>query len=1041
MHISAPFIRRPVATALLSLAILMAGGVAFYFLPVAALPRVDFPTIYVRGGLPGASPETMASSVATPLERQFGRIAGITEMTSSSQLGSTGITLQFDLDRDINAASRDVQAAINAAAGQLPAGLPSLPTYRRINPADSPIMDMALFSDTIPRSHLYDLCDSILGQKLAQIDGVGQVSISGGAKPAVRVDLNPNALAHYGIGLEDVRAALRTANANTPKGHLEDQGDRWTIFATDQLLQAEQYVPLIVAYRNGAPVRLSDIAKVTEGIEDIRNSGYANGKPSVNISISRQPGANIIKTVDNIKAILPELRATIPPSATLDITSDRTITIRASVQDIEFTLMLTVALVVMVIFLFLRNAWATVIPSISVPLSIVGTFGTMYLLHYSIDNLSLMALAICTGFVVDDAIVVIENITRYLEAGDSPMEAALKGSREIGFTVLSMSVSLIAVFIPLLLMGGVVGRLFREFAVTLSVAIAVSLCVSLTTTPMMCAKFLKSERETKHGRLYKASERVFQWGLDTYAGGLRWVLRHQPLMLVVTAATICFSIYLYIVVPKGFFPQQDTGRMSGSILGAQDLSFPAMQQKLKQYTDIVISDPAVASMSANTGGGAENTGRMNVDLKPLSERKVTVDQVIARLRRRTAVVPGATLFFRANQDITVGGRFSNSQYQYTLESENLSDLQQWAPRVEARLRQVPGLRDVNSDQQTRGLQATLVIDRDTASRLGIAPQVIDNTLYDAFGQRQVSTIYTQLNQYHVVMEVDAAFRDSTDNIQQLFVRSSTGAQVPLSAFTHFEMKTTSLAVNHQGQFPAVTISFNLGEGVALGNAVKDIEAAVLQLGVPSDIRPTFEGTAQAFQASLANQPWLILAALITVYIVLGVLYESYIHPVTILSTLPSAGVGALLALLAFHTELTVIALIGIILLIGIVKKNAIMMIDFAVEAERSGKTPEDSIYQACLLRFRPIMMTTMAALLGGLPLALAAGTGAELRRPLGISIVGGLMVSQILTLYTTPVIYLYMDRLQLMFAKRKIAHPVTSEAPPNPTSVKGAPLV
>jgi multidrug efflux pump len=1041
MHISAPFIRRPVATALLSLAILMAGGVAFYFLPVAALPRVDFPTIYVRGGLPGASPETMASSVATPLERQFGRIAGITEMTSSSQLGSTGITLQFDLDRDINAASRDVQAAINAAAGQLPAGLPSLPTYRRINPADSPIMDMALFSDTIPRSHLYDLCDSVLGQKLAQIDGVGQVSISGGAKPAVRVDLNPNALAHYGIGLEEVRAALRTANANTPKGHLEDQGDRWTLFATDQLLNAEQYVPLIVAYRNGAPVRLSDIAKVTEGIEDIRNSGYANGKPSVNISISRQPGANIIKTVDNIKAILPELRATIPPAATLDITSDRTITIRASVQDIEFTLMLTVALVVMVIFLFLRNAWATVIPSISVPLSIVGTFGVMYLLHYSIDNLSLMALAICTGFVVDDAIVVIENITRYLEAGDSPMEAALKGSREIGFTVLSMSVSLIAVFIPILLMGGVVGRLFREFAVTLSVAIAVSLCVSLTTTPMMCAKFLKSEGETKHGRLYRASERVFQWGLDTYSSGLRWVLRHQPLMLVVTAATICFSVYLYIVVPKGFFPQQDTGRMSGSILGAQDLSFPAMQQKLKQYTDIVMSDPAVASMSANTGGGAENTGRMNVDLKPLGERKVTVDQVIARLRRRTAVVPGATLFFRANQDITVGGRFSNSQYQYTLESENLSDLQQWAPRVEARLRQVPGLRDVNSDQQTRGLQATLVIDRDTASRLGIAPQAIDNTLYDAFGQRQVSTIYTQLNQYHVVMEVDAAFRDSTDNIQQLFVRSSTGAQVPLSAFTHFEMKTTALAVNHQGQFPAVTISFNLGEGVALGNAVKDIEAAVLQLGVPSDIRPTFQGTAQAFQASLANQPWLILAALITVYIVLGVLYESYIHPVTILSTLPSAGVGALLALLAFHIELTVIALIGIILLIGIVKKNAIMMIDFAVEAERSGKTSEESIYQACLLRFRPIMMTTMAALLGGLPLALAAGTGAELRRPLGISIVGGLMVSQVLTLYTTPVIYLYMDRLQLMFAKRKIAHPVTGEAPPNPTSVKGAPLV
>src|SRR3984893_8107105 len=670
MHISAPFIRRPVATALLSLAILMAGGVASYFLPVAALPRVDFPTIFVRGALPGASPETMASSVATPLERQFGRIAGVTQMTSTSQLGATGITLQFDLDRDINAASRDVQAAINAAAGQLPAGLPSLPNYRRINPADSPIMDMALFSDTIPSSHLYDLCDSVLGQKLAQIDGVGQVSISGGAKPAVRVDLNPNALAHYGIGLEGVRAALRTANANTPKGHIEDQGDRWTIFATDQLLKAEQYVPLIVAYRNGAPVRLSDIAKVTEGIEDIRNSGYANGKPSVNISISRQPGANIIKTVDNIKAILPELRATIPPAATLDITSDRTKTIRASVNDIEFTLLLTVALVVMVIFLFLRNAWATVIPSISVPLSIVGTFGVMYLLNYSIDNLSLMALAICTGFVVDDAIVVIENITRYLEAGDPPMEAALKGSREIGFTVLSISVSLMAVFIPILLMGGIVGRWFSGFAATLSVAIAVSLCVSLTTTPMMCARFLKSEHDRKRGKLYNATERVFQRSLNAYASGLRRVLRHQPLMLAVTVATICLSVYLYIVVPKGFFPQQDTGRLSGNIQGAQDVSFQAMQEKLRQYNEIVLSDPAVATMSSNTGGGAENTGRMQIDLKPISERKISVDQVIARLRRNLAVVPGATLFLRANQDINVGGRFTSSQYQYTLASEN-----------------------------------------------------------------------------------------------------------------------------------------------------------------------------------------------------------------------------------------------------------------------------------------------------------------------------------------------------------------------------------
>ena len=891
-------------------------------------------------------------------------------------------------------------------------------------------MDLAIYSDTIPRSHLYDLCDSILAQKIAQVDGVGIVNITGGAQPAVRVDVNPNALAHYGIGVEAVAAALRTANANTPKGMLENQGNRWVLFATDQLIKSEQYAPLIVAYRNGAPVRVSDIARVTEGIADLRNSGYANGKPAVVMSMNRQPGANIIKTVDGIKAILPELRAIIPPSATLVITSDRTKTIRASVEDIESTLMLTVVLVVMVIFLFLRNVWATIIPSVSVPLSIVGTFGVMYLLHYSIDNLSLMALAICTGFVVDDAIVVIENISRYLEAGDSPLEAAMKGSREIGFTVLSMSISLIAVFIPILLMGGVVGRLFREFAVTLSIAIVVSLCVSLSTTPMMCAMFLKSGHEVKHGRIYRASERVFQAALNFYAGGLRWVLRQRAFMLLVTLATICFSVYLYIIIPKGFFPQQDTGRMSGTIVGAQDLSFPAMQEKLKEYTDIVMSDPAVESMSSNTGGGAENTGRMNVDLKPLEERKVTVDQVIARLRRKTAVVPGSTLFFRANQDITVGGRNSGAQYQYTLESENLQDLLQWAPRVEARMRQLRTLRDIATDQQTRGLQATLVIDRDTASRLGVLSSTIDSTLYDAFGQAQVSTIFTQLNQYHVVMEVDDAFRNSTDAIQSLYVRSSNGTQVPLSTFSHFEMKTTALAVNHQGQFPAVTISFNLGEGVALGDAVKDIQAAVLQLGVPSDIRPTFQGTAQAFQSSLSSQPWLILAALVAVYIVLGVLYESYIHPITILSTLPSAGVGALLALLAFHTELTVIALIGIILLIGIVKKNAIMMIDFAVEAERSGKTPEESIYQACLLRFRPIMMTTMAALFGGLPLALASGTGSEMRRPLGISIVGGLMVSQVLTLYTTPVIYLYMDRLQSLLRRRKHVPAVHGEVSP-----------
>jgi len=1035
MHISAPFIRRPVATSLLSVAILLAGGVAFYLLPVAALPHVDFPTIYVRASLPGASPETVASSLATPLERQFGRIAGVTQMTSASQLGNTGITLQFDLDRDINAASRDVQAAINAAAGQLPAGLPNLPWYRKINPSETDILDLAIYSDTIPRSHLYDLSDSILAQKISQVDGVGQVNTYGGAKPAVRVDVNPNALAHYGISLEAVRNALQSANANSPKGNLEDSANRWVLADTDQLLKPEQYAPLIVSYRNGAPVRLSDIAKVTEGIEDLRNSGYANGKPAVVIGIGRQPGANIIETVDRIKALLPELRASIPPSVSLLPTFDRTTTIRASVKDIEFTLLLTVALVVMVIFIFLRNAWATLIPSIAVPLSIIGTFGVMYLLGYSLDNLSLMALAICTGFVVDDAIVVIENITRYLEEGESPLAATMKGSREIGFTVLSMSTSLIAVFIPLLLMGGIIGRLFREFAITLSVAIAVSLCVSLTTTPMMCALFLKSEKEMKRGKLYLASERVFQWSVQTYARGLRWVLRHQPFMLVLTGATICLSVYLYIVIPKGFFPQQDTGLMAGNILGAQDTSFPVMQEKMKEYMGIVMADPAVKAMAANTGGGAENTGRMQIELKPIGERNVTVDQVIARLRRKLAVIPGATLFLRAYQDITVGGRISSSQYQYTLSSENLSDLLEWAPRVEAKMRQLPQLRDIASDQQTRGLQATLVIDRDTASRLGISPATIDNTLYDAFGQRQVSTIYTQLNQYHVVMEVDSAFRDSTDAIQGLYVRSSSGTQVPLSAFTHYETQNTALAVNHQGQFPAVTISFNLGEGVALGDAVTQIEAAVLQMGLPSDIHPTFQGNAQAFQSSLSSQPWLILAALVAVYIVLGMLYESYIHPVTILSTLPSAGVGALLALLAFHNELTVIALIGIVLLIGIVKKNAIMMIDFALEAERSGKTPEESIYQACLLRFRPIMMTTMAALFGGLPLALATGTGAELRRPLGISIVGGLMVSQALTLYTTPVIYLYMDRLQMRFRRRKRATAISGEVPSTPASL------
>jgi len=1025
---------------LLTVAILLAGCVAFYFLPVSALPHIDFPTITVRGSLPGASPETMGSSVATPLERQFGRIAGVTQMTSDSELGNTRITLQFDLDRDINAAARDVQGAINAAAGQLPSNLPNLPIYRKVNPAETDILDLTVSSDTLSRGQLYDLCDSFLAQKISQVDGVGLVRLSGGSKPSVRVDLNPNAMAHYGIGLEEVKAALGAANANTPKGALEDQSHRWILSDTDQLLKPDEYAQLIVAYRNGAPVRVQDIAKITEGIEDIRTSGFANGKASVSMGIGRQPDANIIETVDKIMALLPELKASIPPAVHLDTNYNRTTTIRASVKDIEFTLLLTVALVVMVIFLFLRNAWATIIPSIAVPLSIAGTFGVMYLLHYNVDNLSLMALAICTGFVVDDAIVVIENITRYLEEGLSPVEAAMKGSREIGFTVLSMSTSLIAVFIPLLLMGGIIGRLFREFSVTLSAAIVVSLCVSLTTTPMMCAQFLKSQKEIQHGKMYLAIERMFSWSAETYAAGLRWVLRHQPFMVAVTGATICLSVYLYIVIPKGFFPQQDTGLMAGNIEGEQDTSFASLQEKLKQFTALVMADPAVKTLVGEMGGGAENTGQMEIELKPLSQRDVSVYQVISRLRPKLAKIPGATLFLRAYQDITVGGRISSSQYQYTLSSENLEDLLQWAPRVEAAMKRIPELGDIDSDQQTRGLQASLVIDRDTASRLGVSPRDIDNTLYDAFGQRQVSTIYTELNQYHVVMEIDNAFRESTDGIRGLYVKSSKGNQVPLSAFTHYETKNTALAVNHQGQFPAVTISFNLADGVALGDAVTKIESAVLKMGVPADIHPTFQGNARAFQASLASQPWLILAALVAVYIVLGMLYESYIHPITILSTLPSAGVGALLALLAFHTELTVIAVIGIILLIGIVKKNAIMMIDFAIDVQRQGRTAEESIYQACLLRFRPIMMTTVAALFGGLPLALMPGTGSEMRRPLGISIVGGLLVSQALTLYTTPVIYLYMDRLQARLQRRKYSKLIGSQIAPASTTINELPL-
>ena len=1032
MILSRPFIHRPIGTSLLTAAILLAGGIAYRFLPVAPLPQVEFPTIQIQAQLPGASPETMASSVATPLERQFGRIAGVNQMTSSSLLGSTTIVLQFDLTRNIDAAARDVQAAINASAGQLPTNLPSAPTYRKINPADAPIVILSVSSDILPMSKLYDVSDSIIGQKLSQLRGVGQVFVGGSARPAVRIDVNPMTLANYGIGLEAVRTALGQVNANTPKGTLSNGLIRWTIADNDQLSTADYYRPLIIAYRNGAPVRLADVANVYDAVEDIHTTGLANGKPAVVLVVWRQPGANIVGTVNRIRAALPLLQASIPASVTLDVASDRTTTIRASVSDIQVTLTITVFLVILVIFLFLRNVWATVIPAVAVPVSLVGTFGVMYLLGYSVDNLSLMALTISTGFVVDDAIVVIENITRYLEAGVPPMQAALQGSEEIGFTVISMSTSLIAVFIPILLMSGIVGRLFREFAVTLSAAVVVSMVVSLTTTPMMCAKFLKPMHRESHGKIYLVSERAFDKMLAAYDRGLRWVLNHQRLTLTITLLTVALNVVLYIIVPKGFFPQQDTGVIGGSIQASQDISFGAMVQKQRQFSEIVMSDPAVYSVVVFIGGngGTINTGRMFITLKPLSQRqKVSADEVIARLRRKLVVVPGASLYLQAQQDIRTGGRGSNSQYQFTLDSANLSDLDDWSPRLLAKLKALPQLRDVATDQQDKGLAANLVIDRDTASRFGIPAQAIDDTLYDAFGQRQVSTIFTQLNEYHVVLDVDPSFQLNPDALKSIYVRSSSGTQVPLSAFTHFEQKTTALAVNHQGQFPAVTLSFNLAPNVALGDAVDAINQAERDIGLPSAIHASFQGTAQAFQDSLSNMPVLILAALIAVYIVLGMLYESYIHPITILSTLPSAGVGAILALLICRTDLSVIALIGIILLIGIVKKNAIMMIDFALYAERKdGKSPQEAIYQACLLRFRPIMMTTMAALLAGLPLALGTGTGSELRRPLGISIVGGLIVSQMLTLFTTPVVYLYMDRLQLAWSRHKQkSHPARQE--------------
>ena len=1015
MNVSAPFIKRPVGTSLLAAALLIAGVLAFNYLPVAPLPQVEFPVISVQAGLPGASPETMASAVATPLERQFGRIAGINQMTSTSQLGSTNISLQFDLNRNIDGAARDVQAAINAARSQLPAYLPGNPNYRKSNPADAPILILALTSDTITRPNIYDVADSILAQKLAQIDGVGQVFVGGGAKPAVRAEVNPTLLNKLGVGLDIVRSALGSANAHGPKGEVAGPINAWSIHDNDQIYRSDQYKKLIVSYRNGAPVRLGDVADVQDSVEDIHNVGLANGKPAVLIIVSRQPGANIIATVDRVYAALPQLRLAISPAIDLSVVMDRTVTVRASVHDIEITLLISVILVILVVFAFLRTFRATIIPSVAVPLSLIGTFGVMYLLNYSLDNLSLMALAISTGFVVDDAIVVLENITRYIEQGLTPVQAAFRGAREIGFTVLSMSVSLVAVFIPILLMPGIVGRLFREFAVVLSAAIGVSLVVSLTTTPTMCAKFLRPADHRKHNFIYRTFEKIFDGMLGTYGRSLNWVLRHQPLTLGVTVATACLSIYLYILVPKGFFPQQDTGRIGGSIQAAQDISFGAMSDKMQQFVDIVMKDPAVATVVGFAGGGSTyNTGRAFITLKPISERKVTADQVIGRLRGKLAVVPGATLYMQSAQDLTIGGRFGQAQYQYTLQGEDLNDLNQWSPRLLAKLRSLPQLRDVNTDQQDKGLQASVIIDRDTAARLGVAVADVDTALYDAFGQRQVSVMYRQLNQYHVVMEVAPEFARSPEALENIYVRGGNGTAVPLSAIAHFGPSNTSLAVNHQGQYPSATISFNLAPGVSLGEATQVIEEAQRSMGLPSTLHPSFQGTAAAFQDTRTGMWILILAALATVYIVLGMLYESLAHPFTILSTLPSAGVGALLALLISKSELNVIGMIGIILLIGIVKKNAIMMIDYALDTERKhGKSPTEAIHEACLLRFRPIMMTTMAALLGGLPLALGGGVGSELRRPLGITIVGGLIVSQMLTLFTTPVVYIYIDRGRL----------------------------
>ena len=1035
MSPSKPFILRPVATSLLMTGLLLVGSVAYKQLPVSALPQVDYPTIQVVTYYPGASPEVMASSVTAPLERQFGQVPGLNQMTSTSSSGSSNITLQFALDLNIDVEEQQVQAAINAAGTFLPTNLPNPPIYSKTNPADAPIITLALSSDTMALNQVEDLADTRFAQKISQLPGVGLVSISGGQKPAVRIQASPMALSSYHLNLEDLRLAISAANVNQAKGNFDGLRNSYTIGANDQLLSAVDYKPLVVAYRNGAPVTLSDVADVIYDAENVKLAAWMNDTPAVIVNIQRQPGANIIEVVDRVKRLLPTLRASLPSAIDVQILTDRTITIRASVEDVQFELMLTIGLVVMVIFMFLRTLAATIIPSVAVPLSLVGTFGMMYLLGYSLNNLTLMALTISTGFVVDDAIVMIENIARYIEEGEAPLEAALKGSEQIGFTILSLTVSLIAVLIPLLFMGDIVGRLFREFAITLAVTILISAMVSLTLTPMMCARLLKHKPESEQGALYRLSERMFQAIIRFYGRTLTVVLRHQPTTLVVAAGTLAATLFLFWIIPKGFFPVQDTGVILGISEAPQTISFPAMSLRQQAVAKVILKDPAVESLSSFIGIDGTNTtlnsGRIQINLKPLEERKISASDVIRRLQPELTQVEGITLFMQPVQDLTVEDRVSRTQFQYSLEDADARELAIWVPRFLAKLQAIPELRDVASDQLNGGLQAQLVIDRSTASRFGITPQLIDDTLYDAYGQRQISIMFTQLNQYRVVLELKPDLQHSPDELKNIYIRSNQGGEVPLSAFTRFSPGTSPLVVNHQGQFPVVTASFNLAPGASLGDAVNAIDKAKEELAMPASVQATFQGTAAAFLASLSNEPVLILAALVTVYIVLGVLYESYIHPITILSTLPSAGVGALLALMICHTDFSVIALIGIVLLIGIVEKNAIMMIDFALEAERKeGKPAPEAIYQACLLRFRPILMTTLAAMGGGIPLALGTGTGSELRRPLGIAIIGGLIFSQLLTLYTTPVIYLAFDRMAKRVSRRvprPAFHPLPAE--------------